>query len=67
MDLTNIAERGTGRSHADISWDDLPMQNGRFKGDGIEGNFYGPINEEAGGVFDRNQILGAFSARRAAP
>ena len=35
------------------------------RGDGIFGQFYGPNHEEAGGLFTRRGISGAFAARRA--
>ena len=49
-----------------MTWENLPVRNGRF-GEGfddptIEGRFYGPNHEEVGGIFERNQIIGAFGA-----
>ena len=56
------------RSIADMSWSDIPVSNGKFSqgsgADQIEGQFYGPNHEEVGGIFERNQILGAFGAIR---
>ena len=56
------------RTHGDLSWDDLAVANGRFgQGSGansLEGTFYGGAHEEAGGVFERNGIVGAFGAAR---
>ena len=40
------------------------MQAGAFKDDGLDGRFYGPDHEEAGGVFERDGIAGAFSLQR---
>ena len=62
--FTNIQEQGTGRPLQSILWADVPMRNGEFRGPGLEGRFYGPAHEEAGGVFDRNQIVGAFGVSR---
>ena len=62
--FTGIRERVTGRAVADMTWDGLTMANGAFRGPGIEGQFYGPAHEEAGGVFDSSGILGAFGAKR---
>ena len=63
--LTNISGPGT---YADINWNGLAVQSGGF-GDGadsnsLSGSFYGPNHEEVGGVFERNQLIGAFGARR---
>ena len=51
-------------------WADMPLGNGRFTvgtagADYLEGNFHGPGHEEAWGVFDTADYLGAFGARRA--
>ena len=34
------------------------------RGEGIFGQFYGPVHEEVGGLFNRRGIAGAFAARR---
>ena len=52
-----------------MAWRGLPVQNGGFAerraaSDYIKGEFYGPAAEEVGGVFERNQIIGAFGAKR---
>lgn len=52
-----------------MTWDALPVTGGRFQADTsatdyLKGAFYGPAAQEAGGVFERNQLLGAFGARR---
>lgn len=64
VDITGIAERQTGRSHADMQWRDLRMSAGAFAAVGIDGRFYGTNHEEAGGVIDNNGIAGAFSTKR---
>ena len=62
--FTNIADTSGTRS-GDISWQGISMRNGEFSGSGgLEGRFYGPNHEEAGGVFERNGIAGAFSLAR---
>ena len=62
--FTNIADRSGARS-GDIRWQDVPMRNGAFTGTGgLKGRFYGPHHEEAGGVFERDGIAGAFSLGR---
>ena len=62
--FTNIADTSGARS-GDIRWQGISMQNGEFSGSGgLEGRFYGPNHEEAGGVFERSGIAGAFSLAR---
>lgn len=48
----------------DVVWTDLPVTEGGFEGRGILGRFYGPQHEEVGGVFQFDQINGAFGAVR---
>ena len=66
--FTNILNVGTGQSRADMMWDGLALTNGMFgtgsQGDSIQGQFYGPNHEEVGGIFERDQIIGAFGAGR---
>ena len=62
--FTNIAERGSGALSNDIRWQGVPMQSGSFQASGLDGRFYGPNHEEAGGVFERSGIAGAFSLAR---
>ena len=62
--FTNIADR-SGVQSSDIRWQGVSMQNGSFNGNGgLQGRFYGPNHEEAGGVFERSGIAGAFSLAR---
>ena len=57
-----------GRSRTDLQWEDIPMVQGSFRArdaDGtIEGRFYGSEHQEIGGIFERNQLIGAFGASR---
>ena len=62
--FTSIAEVLSGATVDDIGWQDVPMQAGSFADDGLNGRFYGPNHEEAGGVFERDGIAGAFSLKR---
>ena len=62
--FTNIAELGSGTGVGDIGWQGVAMQEGGFRADGLDGRFYGPAHEEAGGVFERDGIAGAFSLGR---
>ena len=48
----------------DITWSDLPLNDGKFGSDSIQGVFYGPNHEEVGGVFSRDGALGAFGGTR---
>ena len=62
--FSNIKNLNTLGSLADMTWSDLAVVNGSFYGSSIEGSFYGPQHEEVVGVFERNQVIGAFGARR---
>ncbi len=66
--FTNVRDAGTGQSRADMMWDGLAVTNGTFgtgsQGDSIQGRFYGPNHEEVGGIFERDQMIGAFGAGR---
>lgn len=65
VSFTEIQERGTNTALPDMSWDNLSVdRSGEFHGTGLDGTFYGPNHEEAGGIFDRNSIIGAFGAVR---
>ena len=50
--------------HPDITWNDLPLNDGEFGSDTIHGMFYGPNHEEVGGVFRRDGLLGTFGGAR---
>ena len=67
LDVTLTNLRGS-RSYPDLQWDNLEVFQGRFGrtgGDGfISGTFYGATHEEAGGIFERNNLIGAFGASR---
>ena len=51
-----------------FGWANLPLMDGGFgtssQNGSISGNFYGDGHEEVGGIFDRNDIIGAFGAKR---
>ena len=49
---------------SDITWRDLPLNDGKFGSDSIQGVFYGPNHEEVGVVFSRDGALGAFGGTR---
>ena len=74
VEIESISPRGT------LVYDDLPMANGSFQGRGhlqigpgstysssrinLSGNFYGSNHSEAYGVFNTDEHLGAFGAKR---
>ena len=66
--LTNIQDLDKEQSFADMRWENVRVRQGRFgtggDTDSIQGQFYGPNHEEVGGVFERNEIIGAFGATR---
>ena len=67
--FTNIIDiDDSSRRRADMTWDDVPVTSGGFEtgshGNSIQGKSYGPNHEEAGGVFERDQVIGAFGAKR---
>ncbi len=51
-----------------LRWDDIPVVDGAFgwqdDASMIEGRFYGSDHQEVGGIFERNQLTGAFGASR---
>ena len=61
--FTHRSDRGP-----DMRWASIPVTGNGFRhGDGpdsIEGTFYGPNAEETGGIFERDQIICAFGAKR---
>lgn len=66
--FTNIGNIDTGGSRDDMTWSRIPLTSGSFgtgsDGNSIQGTFYGPNHEEVGGVFERDQVIGAFGAKR---
>ena len=49
-----------------MNWEQLTPTNGMFESENgeIEGVFYGAGHTEVGGIFDKNDIVGAFGAAR---
>ena len=62
--LTNFAGANAGRTYTDMRWDGLRVTNGRFWSHSLDGQFYGPNHEEVGGIFERNNLVGAFGAKQ---
>ena len=68
--FTGLTNARTGMSYDDMMWNDLAVAAGGFAGqaaadDTIRGRFYGPNQEEAGGIFERAGVAGAFGGHRA--
>ena len=69
--FTDIANVGTAAPWNDMAWHGMAVENGGFArrnapDDTISGRFYGPGEEEVGGIFERDGIAGAFGGRRGA-
>lgn len=66
--FTDIVNVETGTRHRSMVWRGLPLNGPRFRaghdGNMIQGTFYGNRHQEAGGVFERDRIVGAFGARK---
>ncbi len=62
--FSNIVAFSGDFTYSDMTWDDLLLTEGGFSADTIQGQFYGPDHEEIGGVFERDNIVGAFGASR---
>ena len=67
--FTDIVNIETGDARNDMAWRGLAVEEGGFArrnapGDTVSGRFYGPDEEEVGGVFERDGIAGAFGGRR---
>ena len=63
--FTDIKNLNTEADVDDMAWGRLTLIDGAFDaGDEIKGVFYGTDHAEVGGVFDRDNILGAFGAVR---
>lgn len=66
--FTNIRNLNTGDIRNDMTWNGIPLTAGGFRQgvdeDSIQGAFFGPNHGEVGGVFERDQVIGAFGANR---
>ncbi len=63
--FTNIKDLGTRSGLPSMEWSGLAIgTDGRFGASDIKATFYGPDHEEVGGIFERNNIVGAFGAKR---
>ena len=67
--FTDIINIETGDLRNDMVWRGMAVEEGGFArrtapDDTISGRFYGPGEEEVGGVFERDGLSGAFGGRR---
>lgn len=67
--FTDIVNIETGAAQNDMAWRGMALEDGGFArrnapGDTVSGRFYGPNEEEVGGIFERDGIAGAFGGRR---
>ncbi len=69
VEFTEIVNIETGDLQNDMAWRGMAVEEGGFArtdapDDTISGQFYGPNEEEVGGVFEQGGIAGAFGGRR---
>ncbi len=67
--FSGIAVIGSGAARPDMEWRGMAVEGGAFEryespSERIRGRFYGPGQEEAGGIFERGTITGAFGGVR---
>ena len=72
VEFTDIANTETGERRDDMAWRGMAVEDGGFArrnapDDTISGRFYGPDEEEVGGVFERDGVAGAFGGKRVTP
>ena len=64
VDITDLVDVATGTPYDDMTWSGIPLRDGGFETFEIQGQFFGPNHEEVGGVFERDQVIGAFGGTR---
>ncbi len=66
--FTQIFDLETEIQRSDMNWVGIQVTAGGFAsgtdGNSIEGRFYSPNHQEVGGIFERDQVLGAFGGAR---
>lgn len=70
VEFTDIANVESGEEWDDMAWRGMAVEEGAFAqrdapDDTISGRFFGPNEEEVGGVFERDGAAGVFGGRRA--
>ena len=68
VNFSGLKDLDTGFAREDMSWVGLAVADGAFfaqeGSSSISGRFYGPEQQEVGGTFDRNRIVGVFGGSR---
>ena len=69
VEFNNIRNLETRAIVTNMGWTNMTLRNGNFShtsslGGHIQGTFYGSTHDEVGGIFDRNDIIGAYGATR---
>ena len=65
VSFTNVFNLDAKTAIGSMHWSNLVIgPDGRFGSSDIKATFYGRNHEEVGGVFERNNIVGAFGATR---
>ena len=65
VSFTNVFDLDAKTAIDSMHWSNLAIgADGRFGSSDIKATFYGQNHEEVGGVFERNNIVGAFGATR---
>ena len=69
VEFTGIVNIETGAVLNDMAWRGMAVEEGGFArrnapDDTVSGRFYGPGEEEVGGVFEHSGVAGAFGGRR---
>ena len=73
VEFSDIANVETGQRRDAMAWRGMVVKGGGFAwrnaapDDAISGRFYGPNEEEVGGVFERDGVAGAFGGKRVIP
>ena len=63
--FTNVHDLDARSALPSMEWSSLAIgADGKFGASDLRATFYGPGHEEVGGVFERNEIVGAFGAKR---
>ena len=68
VNFSNIRDLNTDDSRTNITWSGIPIVDGSFQQgsdeNSIHGAFFGPNHAEVGGVFESNEVVGAFGSMR---
>ena len=69
VSFTNIHNVSEGTRHGDMTWENIPVEDGLFGSirdddEYVSGMFSGPQHQEVVGEFERDNIAGAFGAKR---